>query len=99
MRGVPLHVYYIYFWQYVHPIGSDRPPWAAGEFFNCSTISWTLDFNSHFKIVSFQRESALDTSRFRELEAANQSLQNQVSRLSNATQHTEKLVSTAFYAY
>ncbi len=32
MRGVPLHVYYIHFRQYIHPIGSDRPPWAAGEF-------------------------------------------------------------------
>ena len=31
MRGVPLHVYYIHFSQYTHPMGSDRPPLAAGE--------------------------------------------------------------------
>ena len=33
MRGVPLHVYYINFGQYTHPMGSDRPPWAAGEYY------------------------------------------------------------------
>ena len=32
MRGAPLHVYYILFGQYTHPIGSVRPPWAAGEY-------------------------------------------------------------------
>ena len=32
MRGAPLHVYYIQFGQYTHPMGSGRPPWAAGEF-------------------------------------------------------------------
>ncbi len=32
MRGVPLHVYYIHFSQYTHPMGSGRPPLAAGEF-------------------------------------------------------------------
>ncbi len=32
MRGVSLHVYYIYFCQEVHPIGHDWPQWAAGEF-------------------------------------------------------------------
>ena len=31
MRGIALHVYYIPFGQYAHPIGSGRPPWAAGE--------------------------------------------------------------------
>ena len=31
MRGVPLHVYYIHFSQCAHPMGSGRPPWAAGE--------------------------------------------------------------------
>ncbi len=31
MRGVPLHVYYIRLGQYINPIGSDRPQWAAGE--------------------------------------------------------------------
>ena len=31
MRGAPLHVYYIQFGQYTHPMGSSRPPWAAGE--------------------------------------------------------------------
>ncbi len=29
--GAPLHVYYIQFGQYADPMGSDRPPWAAGE--------------------------------------------------------------------
>ena len=32
MRGAPLHVYYIQFGQYPHPIVSSRPPWAAGEY-------------------------------------------------------------------
>ena len=32
MRGAPLHVYYIQFSQYTHPMGSGRPPWAAGEY-------------------------------------------------------------------
>ncbi len=32
MRGVRLHIYYIYFGQLVHPIGSNRPRWAAGEY-------------------------------------------------------------------
>ncbi len=32
MRGAPLHMYYIQFGQYPHPIGSSRPPWAAGEY-------------------------------------------------------------------
>ncbi len=32
MRGVPLHVYYILFSQYTYPMGSGRPPWAAGEY-------------------------------------------------------------------
>ena len=31
MRGAPLHVYYIQFGQYTHPMDSGRPPWAAGE--------------------------------------------------------------------
>ncbi len=31
MRGVRLHVYYIHFSQYIHPIGSNQPLWAAGE--------------------------------------------------------------------
>ncbi len=31
MRGVPLHVYNIHFSQCDHPMGSSRPPWAAGE--------------------------------------------------------------------
>ncbi len=31
MQGVPLHVYYIHFAQYSHPMGSGRPPLAAGE--------------------------------------------------------------------
>ncbi len=31
MRGVPLHIYYIQFSQYTHPVGSGRPPWTAGE--------------------------------------------------------------------
>ncbi len=31
MRGAPLHVYYIQFGQYTHPMGSGWPPWAAGE--------------------------------------------------------------------
>ena len=31
MRGVRLHIYYIQFGQYTHPMGSGRPPWAAGE--------------------------------------------------------------------
>ncbi len=31
-RGVGLHVYYIHFGQYIHPIGSDPPLWAAGEY-------------------------------------------------------------------
>ena len=26
-----LHVYYIHIGQYIHPIGSNRPRWAAGE--------------------------------------------------------------------
>ncbi len=30
MRGVPLHIFCIDFSQ-LHPIGSNRPPWAAGE--------------------------------------------------------------------
>ncbi len=30
-RGAPLHVYYIQFSQYTHPMGSSRPPRAAGE--------------------------------------------------------------------
>ncbi len=31
MRGVPLHVYCIHLSQETHPMGSGRPPWAAGE--------------------------------------------------------------------
>ncbi len=34
MRGVSLHVYYIYFGQYADPIGSGRPPvgsWRASN--------------------------------------------------------------------
>ncbi len=31
MRGAPLQVHYIQFDQYTHPMGSGRPPWAAGE--------------------------------------------------------------------
>ncbi len=26
-----LHLYYIHFRQYIHPIGSDQPLWAAGK--------------------------------------------------------------------
>ena len=33
-RCVPLYVYYIQFGQYTHPMGSGRPPWAAGEYIN-----------------------------------------------------------------
>ena len=32
MRGGRLHIYYIYFGLQVHPIGSNRPPWAAGKY-------------------------------------------------------------------
>ncbi len=28
---LPLHLYYIQFYQYTHPIGSGRTPWAAGK--------------------------------------------------------------------
>ncbi len=38
MRGVDLHIYYIYFGQYVHPIGSNWPPWAAGEYAITNTL-------------------------------------------------------------
>ncbi len=37
-RGVPLHVYYIQFGQYTHPMGSARPPWAAGELLHDSFL-------------------------------------------------------------
>ncbi len=32
MRGVPVHVYYMHFSQYAHPMGSGRPQLAAGEY-------------------------------------------------------------------
>ncbi len=41
LRGVRLHVYYIHFGQYIHPIGSDRPLWVAGEYFLTLSISCT----------------------------------------------------------
>ncbi len=31
MRGIRHQVYYIHFCQYTNPMGSDRPPLAAGE--------------------------------------------------------------------
>ena len=33
LRGGPLHVYYIQFRQYAYPMGSGRPPRAAGELY------------------------------------------------------------------
>ena len=40
-----------------------------------------------------QDDGALERARISELESANHHLQNEVARLSNATHHTEKLVS------
>ncbi len=47
MRGVPLHVYYIHFGQYTHPMGSDRPPLAAGEY----VITIFQNMTSHHNIL------------------------------------------------
>ena len=32
VRGVPVHLYCIEFGQCTQPMGSGRPPWAAGEY-------------------------------------------------------------------
>ncbi len=53
MRGVPLHVYYIQFGQYTQPMGSGRPPWAAGEYL---IVSEHFDFSVSLngKIISYR---------------------------------------------
>ena len=43
MWGVRLNIYHIYSSQYVHPIGSDWPLWAAGECFKFPG-TWQVSF-------------------------------------------------------
>ena len=50
MRGVPLHVYYIQFGQHTHPMGSGRPPWAAGKLFMAKAGSKVEEDKKIFRI-------------------------------------------------
>ncbi len=45
MRGAPLHVYYIQLGQYTHPMGSSRPPWAAGEYVILYSVYQTINIS------------------------------------------------------
>ncbi len=49
MRGAH-HIYYIHFGQYTHPMGSGRPPWAAGE----SYISYSPFREENLRIYNLQ---------------------------------------------
>ena len=56
MRGVPIHIYCIQFCQYTHPMGSGRPPWAAGEYtIAVKAFTWPFQFNRSItkKMFSF----------------------------------------------
>ncbi len=56
MRGVPLHMYYIHFGQYSHPIGSGWPPLAAGKFSisrkMCGGLKKCWGSNVHLVVLS-----------------------------------------------
>ncbi len=51
--GVRLHVYYIHFGQYIHPIGSDRRQWAAGEY------SYFLGYKKTHRVLGEIRKAFL----------------------------------------
>ncbi len=55
MRDVPLHVYYIHFGQYTHPMCSHRPPLAAGGYrISLWSKAWSEDFTSGGGLKGFR---------------------------------------------